>query len=226
MEGWGLYSGNVLKLIAAVSMLIDHIGVIFFPDVDMFRIAGRISYPIFSYMISEGCRYTANRKKYLIKLILVSMVCQGGYYIYERSIDMCIMVTFAIAVAVAFCVQRAQSAQIGYEKVLRYTELAGAVAGVWVVNMYFDIDYGFWGCIIPVLPLLLTESRLYTKLVIFGIGLAVLASEYGGVQWYSLLALPLLALYNGKRGKYRLKHFFYIFYPLHLAVLELIKNVT
>jgi hypothetical protein len=40
------------------------------------------------------------------------------------------------------------------------------------------------------------------------------------------LALPLLALYNGKRGKYRLKHFFYIFYPLHLMVLEIIKNVT
>ena len=218
-----MFSGNVLKLIAAVSMLADHIGVIFFPDVELFRIAGRLAYPIFAYMIGEGCSHTHNKKRYITNLIVVALVCQGAYFMYERSLDMCIMVTFSLSVALAFCVQRAQCAEVLEQRIFRFAELGGAIVGVWLANIYFDIDYGFWGCIIPVLPLLLTNSRLYTKLVIFGVGLVVLASEYGGVQWYSLLALPLLALYNGKRGRYNLKYFFYIFYPAHLLALELIK---
>ncbi len=40
-----------------------------------------------------------------------------------------------------------------------------------------------------------------------------------GIQWFGLLALPLLLLYNGKRGKYKMKYFFYIFYPTHLVIL-------
>ena len=42
----------------------------------------------------------------------------------------------------------------------------------------------------------------------------------GGIQWYSLLALPLLALYRGQRGTYRLKYLFYAYYPIHLMILE------
>ena len=48
----------------------------------------------------------------------------------------------------------------------------------------------------------------------------MLAADLGGTQWYSLLALPLLLLYSGKRGKANLKYFFYIFYPVHLVVLQ------
>jgi hypothetical protein len=45
----------------------------------------------------------------------------------------------------------------------------------------------------------------------------------GGLQWASLLSVPLLALYNQKRGKYNIKLLFYIFYPAHLAVIYLIS---
>lgn len=221
-----MLSGNVLKLIAAVSMLADHIGMIFFPDMEIFRIAGRLAYPIFAFMIGEGCRYTHNKKMYIAKIIFVAFICQSAYFSYDRSLDMCIMVTFSVSVAVAFCLQRVQTAKSTEQRVLRYTELAGAVAGAWVANMYLDIDYGFWGCIIPALPVLAADRKVYVKRIVFALGLVILAWEYGGVQWYSLLALPLIGLYSGKRGKYNLKYFFYIFYPVHLAVLEIIKNVT
>ena len=221
-----MLSGNVLKLIAAVSMLSDHIGLMFFPEIRIFRIFGRLAYPIFAYMIGEGCRYTRNKRMYIAKLLIVAFLCQMGYFIYEGSLDMCIMVTFSLSVAVAFSLQRAQLAQGTEQRFLRYIELAGAVAGVWIANSYLDIDYGFWGCIIPVLPLLVADRSLYVKGIVFGAGLVILAWDYGGVQWYSLLALPLIGLYNQKRGRYNLKYFFYIFYPAHLVVLELIKNVT
>ena len=51
-------------------------------------------------------------------------------------------------------------------------------------------------------------------------GLVLLGADFGGMQHYALLALPLLLLYSGKRGTANLKYFFYIFYPVHLAVLQ------
>ena len=58
-------TNNQFKIIAMVSMLLDHMGLLFFPDEQIFRILGRIAFPIFAYMIAEGCRYTKTRAKYL-----------------------------------------------------------------------------------------------------------------------------------------------------------------
>ena len=59
----------------------------------------------------------------------------------------------------------------------------------------------------------------------FAIGLCLLSYSCGGIQWYGLATLPLLALYNGKRGRIRLKYLFYIYYPAHLAALYLLGLV-
>ena len=59
-----ILSGNALKMIAAISMLIDHIGLLFFPFNGIFRIFGRLAFPIFAYMIAEGAKYTRNKKKH------------------------------------------------------------------------------------------------------------------------------------------------------------------
>ena len=56
-------SGNALKIIGAITMLIDHMGVVLFPGIAILRIIGRISFPIFAFMIAEGCRYTKNKLK-------------------------------------------------------------------------------------------------------------------------------------------------------------------
>ena len=57
-------SGNMLKVIAAITMTVDHIGVIFFPSSNILRIIGRIAFPIFAFMIAEGCKYTKNKFRY------------------------------------------------------------------------------------------------------------------------------------------------------------------
>ena len=63
--GIGL-SGNQLKIIAMLTMLVDHIGVQLFPECIILRIIGRLSLPIFAYMIAEGCLHTRNRPKYRV----------------------------------------------------------------------------------------------------------------------------------------------------------------
>ena len=78
-KGIGILSGNALKIIAAISMVIDHTGVIFFPDVLIFRIIGRLGLPIFAFMIAEGCRYTKNKLKYFLSLLILGTACQLVY---------------------------------------------------------------------------------------------------------------------------------------------------
>ena len=60
-KGFGL-TNNQLKLIAMLSMLIDHVGMLLFPGVRVLRIIGRLAFPIFAYMIAEGCAHTRSRR--------------------------------------------------------------------------------------------------------------------------------------------------------------------
>ena len=74
-------TNNQLKIIAMVSMLLDHVGLLFFPEEPIFRILGRIAFPIFAYMIAEGCRYTKNRAKYLGMIAGMGIVFQLVYLV-------------------------------------------------------------------------------------------------------------------------------------------------
>ena len=57
---FGIFSNNVLKIIACITMLLDHMGFILFPEYPIFRIIGRIAFPIFAFLLAEGCYYTKN----------------------------------------------------------------------------------------------------------------------------------------------------------------------
>ena len=61
----GFLSGNMIKILAAVLMVIDHIGVVLGHEDSILRILGRISMPLFAFMIAEGAKYTKNKAKYL-----------------------------------------------------------------------------------------------------------------------------------------------------------------
>ena len=58
-----------LKTVACILMVIDHIGLVIFPYVQILRIIGRLSFPIFAYFITEGCKYTKNKFKYFLTVL-------------------------------------------------------------------------------------------------------------------------------------------------------------
>ena len=215
-------SGNALKLIAAVSMLLDHIGVVFFPNVLWLRLAGRLALPIFAYMIAEGCHYTKNRLRYFLTVFGVA-VCQTVYAVAMGDYYMCILVTFSLSILTVYALQ-IWKAQRGILRKAAGGLLFGAVVGiVWWLNRILRIDYGFWGCMLPVFPALLRGTKWdkrQTNILLLTVGLVVLCLDVGSIQVFSLAAVPLLLLYNGQRGKRKLKYFFYLFYPLHLAALQ------
>ena len=83
-------TGNKLKLIALISMTVDHIGKFFFPSFIIFEIIGRIAFPIFAYMIAEGWKYTSNKKRYMLTIWGMGVLYQIIYYIFYSSLYQCL----------------------------------------------------------------------------------------------------------------------------------------
>jgi len=216
-------SGNALKIIAIVSMTLDHIGYHLFPGCHLLRILGRLALPIFAYMIAEGCHHTRNPRKYLLTILAVAALCQLVYFFAMGSLYQCILVTFTLSILLIQSMDRArqdESHQTALTTALVWAGVVFVCVGLprLLDHTDFAIDYGLWGVLLPVFIYLGRDRR--EKLLLTAGGLILLALSFSGLtQWFSLAALPLLALYNGQRGKWRMKYFFYGYYPLHLAVI-------
>lgn len=230
-------NGNSLKIIAAIAMLIDHIGYLLFPQYDALRIIGRIAFPIFAFMIAEGCKYTKNKVRYFFMVFGLAAVCQTVYFVFDGSLFMSVLVSFSLAILMVYALQNFKTVLFAHgsttvQKVLSALLFVALVFGIFFINLFVEIDYGFWGCMMPVFASFFhmpknCENVFLKKLdcipmsvFMMSLAMVLLAISIGWVQPYSFLALVPLLLYSGKRGKLKMKYFFYIFYPLHLVILQ------
>lgn len=231
-------SQDALKLIAVVSMTIDHIGVYIFPSVILLRIIGRLAFPIFAYSIYSGCKYTRHHLQYFLRVAGIGVGYMIVHFFYTGEIYGNILVTFAFSIAILICLKQAKSAEGSFSLRISFLLLAfTAAAGAFALNKIIGIDYGLTGCLLPLFAAVgdvemffavKSQAENFTDflpLAFFSVGLVLVCLNYGGIQYYSLLSLPLLALSNGKRRVKKLKYFFYIYYPAHLVVLETIKLI-
>lgn len=232
-------SGNALKIIGAVTMFIDHTGVLFFPEIILFRVIGRLSFPIFAYLIAEGCRHTKNLLKYFLNLSIFGGLFQFVYFFFTGSCHMNIFITYAISLPMIYALQHLKSSL----KDKRYLHVASAsfylaasTVFAYIFHSTFSVDYGFAGSLVPFASSICmsrdatlcesTRRREHLMSVFFcGISLVCLAYPFKDVQIFGLTALPMLAAYSGERGKSNLKNFFYVFYPAHLVILYGLKEL-
>ena len=94
----GVLTGNQLKIIALITMTIDHIGKLIFPQYRVLRVIGRLAFPIFAFMIAEGCKYTKSSKSYLASIVTLAAVCQITLCVAEKSLHQNILVTFTLSI--------------------------------------------------------------------------------------------------------------------------------
>ena len=200
-----------------ITMTCDHVGMQIFPHLLWLRIIGRLAMPIYAYMIAEGCRHTRDRKKYLLRLLGMGVLCQAVYLAAMGSLYMCVLITFSLSVLLIGLIdetEREKSPKVGW-KLFLGTVLIFFVCVVLpglLPGTDFDVDYGLPGVLLPVLIYGAGNRGLL-------IGLALVALKYGGVQWLAFLTVPLLLLYNGQRGKANIGKLFYWYYPVHLVVI-------
>lgn len=215
-------SGNQLKLIAMAAMTVDHVGAYLLPQVLFLRILGRLSLPIYAYMIAEGCRHTRSRWRYFLRLLGLGVCCQVVNYLVTGSLYQGILITFSLAVLLIFLLEAHSSHPTPASALLLGSVFFGAgflceILPKLLPQTDFGVDYGLIGVLLPML-IYLGQTRPQ-RLVLLSIGLALLSWNLGGVQWFCLAAIPVLALYTGEKGRHSLGRMFYWYYPAHLAAI-------
>jgi hypothetical protein len=199
-----------IQCVAALTMLIDHIGAVFFPTVIGFRAIGRLSFPLFAFGIAQGVTYTSDFRKYLIRILIAAVISQPVYLqVFEvSSLNPLFMLAWG-AVALYF-----------------WREEKKAFAGILLLGSYFaDMSYGWYG----VWTIFFFGFYGFKDSLCF-YGQVILNVLYGLTKgaWLQILSLFAFSFLDGKwriqaLSKKLPRYFFYVFYPLHLLVLWGIK---
>ena len=224
-----ILDGTTLKLIAMISMVFDHAGDMFFPDVMWPRMIGRLAMPIFSFFIAEGFSHTRDRKKYLCRLGIFALISEIPFDLaFEGKIGFShqnIMLSFFLAVVALMLydwIQGGTKSEENHASIGKTVLDVIAVAAIAALSLLLRADYTIFAVIAVSLFYVLRQKH---PLVRTGVGVAFLAlTRTVGYYCTTGLSFIPLAMYNGKKGK-GLKWLFYGFYPGHLLLLAAIKHI-
>ena len=206
-------TGFQLTLLAMLAMTADHIGAVFFPEIPLLRWIGRLAMPVLCFFIGEGLRHTRSPRRYLLRLTGFALLSElpfdlafyGGIEWGHQNAYF----TLALGLLALWAIQSR-----GMEGWL--LALTAALAAE-----LLGCDYGMYGVL---LILLLDRFHRARSEQLAGAALLNLAFFGLQTQTLSLIALPLLWLYNGKRGRDD-RRLFYLYYPAHLCVLGILRFV-
>ena len=204
-------TGFQLKLLAMLAMTADHIGAVFFPEIPLLRWIGRLAMPVLCFFIGEGLRHTRSPRRYLLRLTGFALLSElpfdlafyGGIEWGHQNVYF----TLALGLLALWAIQSR-----GMEGWL--LALTAALAAE-----LLGCDYGMYGVL-----LILLLDRFHRARSEQLAAAALLNLAFFGLQTLSLIALPLLWLYNGKRGRDD-RRLFYLYYPAHLCVLGILRFV-
>ena len=240
-------SANALKLIAIIAMTLDHIAWLLYPGYPTealplaIHILGRLTCPIMCYFIAEGYHYTSSFRRYALRLFLLAVVSHFAYVFasnaytnwhsflpfYNGSILNQTGVVWSL---------------LGGLLMLRVNDTdwpeAKKAACILLLSLVtFPAD---WSCIAALCILSIGANRGDSKKQLLWCAFYVclyaavyfvfLDRLYGLVQLCVFLSVPLLRLYNGTRGKSErlnrvMKPLYYLYYPLHLFVIGIAREL-
>ena len=209
---------SVLKWIAVLTMVIDHVGAILFPDQIWMRVIGRVAFPIYAYCLAEGFRYTSDYRRYLGRLALFAILSEIPFDLAFYGVPFSfahqnVFFTLTLGLILLWVLGRCR------EQLLL---CAGAFAVLCFLAQALHMDYGAGG-LLMVFAFYLAQQGTSPWI---GWGIFVFINLFGyagGVQWAAILALLPIGLYSGKAGKKK-QRFFYWIYPLHLLLLWIIEK--
>ena len=235
-----------LKVVAMVTMLIDHLGAIIFLQYRVMRIIGRIAFPIYAYCLTVGCVYTHDILRYIKRIVLMALLVQPLYVVAMHHTNAAMYaVSFAenpIGAALNFYVHSWDDPSILLSLALGLILLwsirdrhlvftAATLLLVWIIQD--RLDYGFNGILLMLLFFLFCQVPLVSLPVVAGFmawwGLQGSAYSLFGVrfgsQMFAVLALPLIYIRTNTRIRLN-KWVFYLFYPAHLALILVLDRLA
>lgn len=206
-------SGSWLKVIAILSMSIDHIAYYYGVNnpfvYDLMRTVGRIAFPTFAFLLAEGFVYTRNRQRYMLNLFVFAVISEIPWLLMNHDNSHNVLFTLLSGVIGMHVIDSNRNRWV----TLTFLILIGCS------TLIAETDYSLNGY---VLTLLFFMFRGRPSLqVLFGLPLMYVYGMMG-----ILMAFAVIFLYNGERGFIHgkpAKYAFYAFYPAHLMLIYLIR---
>lgn len=222
---WRRLDGRTLKIIAVISMFIDHMGAALFPEIIFFRILGRVAFPIYCFLLVEGACHTHNYKKYVARMAIFALISEIPFDLaFYNSVvavgHQNVFFTLAIGLGMIWFLEHPMNNDMDIPDSI-HKLLTLAVAGI--AAELLQTDYGFSGIAIIFIFYILRSNFVVKSIVV-----AIICVSMGWVEAFAILALIPIALYNGQRGRQTkiMQYGFYAFYPVHLFLLFIIHQIV
>ncbi|QTD36701.1 hypothetical protein JL193_11180 [Polaribacter batillariae] len=228
---WGSNNTNFLKIIGILTMIIDHIGKIFFYKNINYQVIGRITFPLFAYCLVVGFLNTKNFNKYLKRLIVLSFISQPFYIIAFNKDYFDLNIFFTLWLGLI---------SLSYIREKKWLLLLF----VYIISYAFVIDYGIYGILLINVIYLTRKRKKVALLTLSALFISLLFINYNHLLYdilrnekirfiprnsslniFGIFVLPIIFLINKSFPKIN-KYFFYAFYPLHLLILFAINYLT
>lgn len=216
----GIMSAYQLKWVAIVTMIIDHMGLFLFPQFLIFRMIGRISFPLFAWFIANGAYHTHNIKKYLFRLYIFALVSQIPFLMANRLLDpqfsgLNVIATLFIGLAAIYFIQRTNDWKSWF--------VIAAICAT--IAQLLQTDYGGFGVLVIIFFYVFYHNYLHLVIVetLLFFAPCFLPPVYIGtlIEPVGLLALLFIRFYNNKPGL-QVKYLFYFIYPMQFIIFSLL----
>lgn len=223
--------GFTLKIIACISMFIDHFAIVFLElgseEYKIARIIGRLAFPIFAFLLVEGFFYTSNLKRYGIRLFLLGVITEPFFdVVLLRNLGISnfliiqnVVFTLLIGLIMLWIFNiiriKYQIQQPFFYNIYGVLTILTAA----ILSVICATDYSIYGIILFMILYLFHENRIWRT-----IACIILIFLFGDSFLYQIPAIILLYFYNGKEGK-KIQTVFYLFFPLHLFVLGVLQLI-
>ena len=243
-------SGNALKVIAIITMTIDHlawVGIETYEQAEtpaqiFLHCVGRLTAPIMIFFVAEGYHHTHNIRHYLRRLLMLAVVSHFAFCYFNMSgfnpLNNLLFNATSIAWPllwglILLKVWDMERLRVGASAGMRLARWQKVTVTLVACLLTCTSD---WSCVAPLAILMIGRSRgdfykqmLWMMLIIslYAVAFFIFHSPtYGMVHLSCWLAVPLLAMYNGQRGRCRwLGKFFYYYYPAHMALIGLLARM-
>lgn len=217
-------------------MLIDHVGLFFFPEAFFLRIIGRFSFPLFAWLVANGAYHTKNIDKYLLRLGIFALVSQIPYMLAHRMLDTSFVrlnVLFTLFLGL-FAIKLLTQKKFYFRFFVLFIFMF-----IFILLINVEVSFGLGGVLSVVAfyfcckkPVYLITSQvliyfskyIYYTLLFYPWDLLAIAREYKYFAPLAILSLPIIFSYNGKKGR-GYKYLFYLVYPLQYVFYYIIKLI-
>ena len=213
----------MIRAVALLSMVIDHIGLMCFEDIELFRIIGRVAFPVYLYMCVQGYKNTHSRSRYALRMLLFSVLSAYPCYLaFGNAVN--IGVTYLCIIGGCFSIDLINKESM-HKKGLGC--LLIILIYVFSIILKGDFPYSWYGLLMGTI-LYLRDDK---KIIITQLEMAITTFLYALLRpeaAIQLVALPVFFVLPYMKtewiyGKIKSRYFFYLFYPMHIIILYWIK---